>query len=1859
MFAHGIPVPANGLCLFYTPAAARDVIWWMKGRRPDGYVDDAAQNQREKEAAIDLRNKVADRMKAAGKGYEADLLRGGAYGGTVEIYYMAQELGGSIEQDNLIDPHEGTTTIGDGKPLFRLGYTTAVDGAGHRSPHYMLRWSLSHAWGGGASVSIDIDDEEDVIPTYDVAPQLASSTVTKVERDGTDATEYPPAKRPKAKSSSSAVPRQLSGAIPPGADTSSAPRRHSTQVTLSAGQATAANGSGYRTPMMDDDGFTDFMRNQQPTSDGRASSSFAGASAINEGSAVGVGVQGQASNHEAGAIPEVDAHCVADFLKTAFDACDEDDAEARVCVDSGDGEILKTIPKLCSEVKDADPALPEFAEHVIAGVLVFVDYRPDPGDTHDQVLLMHLVEGGRYMWAHGGQLFVYKDGGRVPYEGVMPEGAISRVKCYFTLLEGMVKLIHSKKVPGSDRNNLVSKIKTMVYGLTWSNESALRTVLLNASADTLAAGEEGSKWLYVIEQVQRNGSEMAKRLLGSQIVKYYTAWCDTAKDPEEGFATKDALVKFDGTTGKPVYFDKNPKHRIYIYLPIEYIRSYMGDPVLKAAEERVKKFFSQTFFNNGWALRNVFDALCLTLHGLNVDRVFWTIAAGGCGQSLLTLLIHVLMPSMHAYLDSNIYHSDDELRKQAELFVNKLVTTLQERVEGAGHKFRLDLYKKVASADPIAARLPYGILTQMIEIVGWKRMEMNKLLEIDGITEESFDSIWRRSYVCHLIGRFVSEAEYLRLREQIGRDPSTIGVFVKDTSLKPFFQQRNGPAVAGLTRILRGHVRDNSKEACVDSIEGYVEGGDKWLTWRCIRASCGMPASAPTVAPTRVSAPARDPASAAINSSRANADRLIAAMLGNDMETISVYQATRVDPCGKFLPGASPADRKEVFERLVTQGFFKETRRRYARAKLFIPVIQTSNPLSSLFRESVELVKGPYPEIFPTKDLALYMNKHASRGLNAETMAAYFDRAVSDLKQKRLTEEESFLDNEFKQKAAKIRRHEETLSFLMKRCAPPPGQIPPENICMSVNYGPAEKPVSRLYAKDPSAQSMPSRVRSIPAFQLEDFDIENTQFTLSYQIQEKLSVQLDHPAARFDAHRKYIRQREETLLSLPCGRAEAKSTCLATVNGKRIPPHLAHMDILQGLRDEGRLLRWVSASIDPDFHLDLCRRGDKEWPEATTLFYLWSAVESYVMHFMVQKAMELNPKHLSLHFDGLMIDRGSFNGCPHFANRCETAVRDATGYEVKVVRKEVVYTLSGLKKAATAHRLEPLPSACKALGNCIPTAIGIATGRLEEVASLLADDTQSNKAACAEKVRSYRQCARELRVTIAASKGFPMSTGTRLLHSENEGQPHCVCIIIDDDYLRLYDEDGVFTVPVETAARVIGSAVDSGTIVSFSITGGDAPPATLMADAPAEDIFLDLLAGGNDSTQCVVPKRGKKRISNRFRTATAKRPASIVDTSPYVRHGRPTVKCRMDRQQSGRTLRDIYLATPIELVQMLTEDGFLVAKEGTVCRNCNHGTLGALKEHPKRGPVHRCWYQGCRQYSIPHSEHLIFKLGAGPQTTELRDQAAVLLCLSNNAPRALIHELTGVGHKVIEDMATALDRCRECDVARLEPNIQFGESGGRPDDWYDVEGDDVDLRSSVIPEEEVDKSDPEKKLRWEQWTGLVQRGRPDSLVLKRLNPSNTTTRAPGAGCIRAPEWKRIAHSMLRNRKVILHTDGARSYKLRVPGMLHDHVVHKKKPKTDRKGRVIKKNGKTVWLKPFYTCTFKHRLPSGTELQVKGGTQVIDRVWQSLRKYCKHKPGKAGTAQIVRYVRAAQWCYWNQGKSMWSSTGRMLTALTNV
>ena len=131
-----------------------------------------------------------------------------------------------------------------------------------------------------------------------------------------------------------------------------------------------------------------------------------------------------------------------------------------------------------------------------------------------------------------------------------------------------------------------------------------------------------------------------------------------------------------------------------------------------------------------------------------------------------------------------------------------------------------------------------------------------------------------------------------------------------------------------------------------------------------------------------------------------------------------------------------------------------------------------------------------------------------------------------------------------------------------------------------------------------------------------------------------------------------------------------------------------------------------------------------------------------------------------------------------------------------------------------------------------------------------------------------------------------------------------------------------------------------------------------------------------------------------------------------------------------------------------------------------------------------------------------------------------------------------------------------------------------------------------------------EKTEWEQCAGMQERGRPQTLVLWKTNSTQTVKNAPGPGAIKKTDWKPMADRYLKNQKIILHTDSARSYKMKIPGVLHDAVVHSKKK--------IKKAGKWIWTNPTFTRLVKHQIPGGSIVHAKGGAQIIDRLWQVRR-----------------------------------------------
>ena len=240
----------------------------------------------------------------------------------------------------------------------------------------------------------------------------------------------------------------------------------------------------------------------------------------------------------------------------------------------------------------------------------------------------------------------------------------------------------------------------------------------------------------------------------------------------------------------------------------------------------------------------------------------------------------------------------------------------------------------------------------------------------------------------------------------------------------------------------------------------------------------------------------------------------------------------------------------------------------------------------------------------------------------------------------------------------------------------------------------------------------------------------------------------------------------------------------------------------------------------------------------------------------------------------------------------------------------------------------------------------------------------------------------------------------------------------------------------------------------------------------------------------------------------------------------------------------------IRLIHLLKKDRILPEWKGKLCPKCGKGVLGKLEYRKDRSQwVHRCGAKKCQARIRIEDFHPIFYAGAGNSTTSLSTQAAILFCAVAGVPRNATHLVLDVDHKAVERLYANNDIARARYVQKKEKSITYGGT-----QKWKVEADEVDLGKGEDP----DAVRADRVVKWEQWGGLVERGRPSSLRLFKLKPRLTKKRAPGPGPIRKREWLPIGRKFLSNKHVVLHTDGAKAYKVKLPNVAHCNVVHQKK-----------------------------------------------------------------------------------------------------
>ena len=272
----------------------------------------------------------------------------------------------------------------------------------------------------------------------------------------------------------------------------------------------------------------------------------------------------------------------------------------------------------------------------------------------------------------------------------------------------------------------------------------------------------GSPWtMQVVKPIIKCSGEMQNDLCGQRLVGNFREWCDTPLIRKPGFSTTDGCWLFDERASVSWCLPRITTCTSPCHTP----PATLSWPLTRIGCWSSSALPSST-------TRPPWSASSLQYACRCEARAFITVGPGGVGQSLDSCLIANLFGGSHGFMDMNVFCSLDESHVHHPGHENSHcpVFFLSDRahrvfLKRSSHGQEAPQHRQTAQRrpsqeggerDPVAARLPYAILTKMVAFSGWKRFEMNETLKFHGVTEMTFPSTVRRSLIINCKGRFAS-----------------------------------------------------------------------------------------------------------------------------------------------------------------------------------------------------------------------------------------------------------------------------------------------------------------------------------------------------------------------------------------------------------------------------------------------------------------------------------------------------------------------------------------------------------------------------------------------------------------------------------------------------------------------------------------------------------------------------------------------------------------------------------------------------------------------------------------------------------------------------------------------------------------------------------------------------------------------------------------------------------------------------------------------------------------------------------------------------------------------------------------------
>ena len=848
-----------------------------------------------------------------------------------------------------------------------------------------------------------------------------------------------------------------------------------------------------------------------------------------------------------------------------------------------------------------------------------------------------------------------------------------------------------------------------------------------------------------------------------------------------------------------------------------------------------------------------------------------------CDTLRYSLHLATMYGHNHAFFDPNIWHIDEELRKQVETFAKCFIMTGQEAPE-TSKKLHVDLYKKTISGDGVMGRKPYGYSTRMFHTIGWTRLEVNRMMQFLGVKNKSFFSMFRRSMVWKAMARFIHKkflANY--------PDHELDGIFEADPSLNKFLATSQA-SIAGL-KLQWAFESEHNLDECYQLIEDYCNGGDGYLTEDVMRGACGLPVRQRNLQTDEgvgnlMNADAdsdaeKDDKNKCWNTLR---ESLVNYLLSKDLESISFYEFKKMPLQADTHPNLNRSlmwdelENHEIVRKSIAEG--KTSKDKPGRC---FPMLEFGGDFATTCLSS--RTNASQMQFEEERDIGLvrrFAHRCRGRAMNEETLKSFYISMIPDQQKKgRRSNETVELAKKYQGLLQKIEYHEARLSALLastKRrvtekssaeegrqagllsedCAPAT-RWPSSLVSKTVQYYYSSEPKysisGRRYSNQEGAQAMSKRLQkhAVDGHTI-DFDIQNCAATLLHQVIAKIQPKPAMPEELSDVLRKLATDRAAFISELGVDSVQGKQLINTVLHGGSPPESLKANASMVKLQRISIYLRWVAMNLFYDDYKSLKDMKDKPFPSASVLSLLWQSVEDVVLHAWTKQLVDMKPKHISLHFDGVRVSKAVITDEDACIAASEKTIADVTAFNVKIVVKTHHAFGDLIQKHGTPCALaRHTPERLLEPGNCIYCSLWhcVNSARVAIVAVTQDPEHADNRDAMKLGYRTYRSASKAAGVDLNCCTGLPPEDiKTFLLHSEGDGHPHCVCVKHDaaGNCTTVLDGVSAFRMTIARFKEMVASAIDESTIVSFWTADNS------TTRSGKTKILLDMVAGASSSS---------------------------------------------------------------------------------------------------------------------------------------------------------------------------------------------------------------------------------------------------------------------------------------------------------------------------------------------------------------------------------------------------------------------------